>query len=377
MGINEEKPGRESFNLCGTNASGDINLSSSPESYRPERVPKVIELVAKYKDEPGEVTLKEINNRCSIVYRPAMNIVGIKTVLTSESNVGFLNISEKYIKNGTIDILEKMLVNQQPGKYVGILTDNAGGGSFTYIIGIEVESFEDLPEALPENTVICKSPGGNFAKIGRNEGEGEYDLWDYFTGDFRRETEYIYDKELLSYQILDKNAEVIYAYEPVKIPQTEDEKYDTISFKIVTLPEIKFAGIKSDITYGVDIITRFFTEYETTINSLSSRQLYVQDYIGFPLHEDGVMYSCFGVQVENFDGLPKGIDTVELKGGLYVCLTQLEINNDNPAALFGAVDKVFFEENPEYERDKVNCDLVRFHQGHSASIYVPIKKVEV
>ncbi len=367
----------KALDLCGTNASGDINLSSSPESYRPERVPKVIELVAKYKDEPGEVTLKEINNRCSIVYRPAMNIVGIKTVLTSESNVGFLNISEKYIKNGTIDILEKMLVNQQPGKYVGILTDNAGGGSFTYIIGIEVESFEDLPEALPENTVICKSPGGNFAKIGRNEGEGEYDLWDYFTGDFRRETEYIYDKELLSYQILDKNAEVIYAYEPVKIPQTEDEKYDTISFKIVTLPEIKFAGIKSDITYGVDIITRFFTEYETTINSLSSRQLYVQDYIGFPLHEDGVMYSCFGVQVENFDGLPKGIDTVELKGGLYVCLTQLEINNDNPAALFGAVDKVFFEENPEYERDKVNCDLVRFHQGHSASIYVPIKKVEV
>ncbi len=110
---------------------------------------------------------------------------------------------------------------------------------------------------------------------------------------------------------------------------------------------------------------------------MSSRQLYVQDYIGFPLHEDGVMYSCFGVQVENFDGLPKGVDTVELKGGLYVCLTQLEINNDNPAALFGAVDKVFFEENPEYERDKVNCDLVRFHQGHSASIYVPIKKVEV
>lgn len=344
------------------------------EDFAPEKVPTIVKMAAEIKTISKEAIVSTVNENCSIVDREEMKVVGIKTVFTPESTIGFLAVAEKYANDGTVEILKKALGKRCLGRYVGVSTDIAGGGAFTYIVGLEVDSFDNLPEGLPENTVTCICPGGRFAKIKNTEKDGGYNLWEYFTQGFRKETEYVYDKQLLPYQVLDQDGNVLYSYEPIKIPGNEDEKYDTIDCKIVTLPEIKFAGIKSVAKHGVDVIFKFFSEYEEAVNSLPSRQLYLQDYIGFPLFEGGVMHSCFGAQVSNFDNLPDGIDTLTLKGGLYVHISQLEINNDNPAALYETVDKAFFEKNPQYKRDSNNCDIIRFHQGHSASIYIPVEK---
>lgn len=323
-----------------------------------------------------EVIVEEVSDSCSIVERNEMKIIGIKTVLTSESRLGFLQMAEKYIKNGTVKIIENMVNNKNPGQYIGVLSNIRGGGWFDYIVGIEVDSFENLPEGLPENTVTCVCMGGKFAKIKNNNFNNfeRYKLWDYFLRDFRECTEYVYNKECLPYQILNSNADVLYAYEPVKIPKTEDEKYDSIYYEIVSLPETKFVGVKRDASLGIDVITEYFINFMEAVDRMPGRQYYSQDYIGFDYYEYDKCYHCFGAQVDNYDNLPEGIDTLILKGGLYVHFVQLEINNDDPDSLYMTIDKVFFEKNEKYIRDDGRCDIIRFHQGHSASIYIPIKR---
>ncbi len=364
-----------SVNEAVSNSKNDCNCNqNNPKNFGPEKVPTVVELAATSNEVKNESVVKKVNDNCCIVEKGEMKVIGIKTVMTPESMIGFISVAEKYLKNGSIDLLEKMFANKNPGKYIGVSTNIQGGGAFEYIIGIEVDSFENLPEGLPVNTATCICPSGMFAKMNKIAGTGRYEVWDYFTGGFRKETNYVYDKQRLPYQIFNKSAEMLHAYEPVKIPATEKEKYDTINYQIVTLPELGFAGIKSEAKYGIDVISEYFVKYKDDVDRLPNRKPYIQDFIGFGLYENNIMYSCFGAQVSDFDNLPEGISTVTLKGGLYVHLTQLEINNDNPAALYEVINEVFFKENPQYMRDSDNCDLVRFHQGHSASIFVPIKK---
>ena len=323
-----------------------------------------------------EVILDEISDNCSIVERNEMKIIGIKTVFTNESRLGFLQIAEKYIKDGTVKIIENMVNNKNPGQYIGVMSNDRGGGWFDYIVGIGVDSFENLPEGLPENTVTCVCKGGKFAKLRNNNFDKfeRYQLWEYFLKDFRERTEYVHNKECLPYHILNNNADVLYAYEPVKIPKTEDEKYDSICYEIVSLPDIKFIGVKRDASLGINVIVEYFTKYMEAVEKLPGRQYYSQDFIGFDYYEDGKCYNCFGAQVADYDNLPDGIDTLTLKGGLYVHITQLEINNDDPDPLYALIDKAFFEKNKTYIRDKSKCEIFRFHQGHSSSIYVPVRK---
>lgn len=354
------------------NNKNDFN-SEIPANLESERVPTIIKMAA-IDETKNETTVKRVNDNCCIVERKEMKVVGIKTVISSASTMGFISIAEKYIKDGTIDILEKLLKNKNPGRFIGISTNIKGGGNFEYIIGIEVDDFDKLPEGLPEDTGTCICNSGIFAKMNKIEGTGRYELWEYFIGGFREETDYVYDKNNLPYQVFNKNADLIYAYEPVKIPKTEEEKYDSINYKIVTLPAINFAGVKSNTKHGMDIINEYFSKYMNVVDQLPNRKPYIQNLIGFGLSEDDEMYSCFGAQVLDFENLPEGINTVALKGGLYVHLTQLEINDDNPAAIYSMTNDAFFKNNPLYQRDGHNCDIVRFHLGHSASIYIPIKK---
>lgn len=79
------------------------------------------------------------------------------------------------------------------------------------------------------------------------------------------------------------------------------------------------------------------------VEKLPGRQYYSQDFIGFDYYEDGKCYNCFGAQVADYDNLPDGIDTLTLKGGLYVHITQLEINNDDPDPLYALIDKAFLK----------------------------------
>ncbi|MFZ5351504.1 MAG: effector binding domain-containing protein [Bacillota bacterium] len=321
-----------------------------------------------------EILLKTVNSDCSIVAKDRINIIGIKTVMTSENINGFLDIAKKHIEGGSLKIIENLYTNQNPGQFIGVIADNQGGGNFTYIVGFEVDGAVDSHMYLPENVIYYQCPGGKFARIRDYSNNGGYELWSYFIGEFRKDTDYVYDKERLSYHMLDGSANVLYAYEPVKTPATEDERYDSIDSKVVILPEMKFAGIKSDIRHGIDIIDKYFTEYEEEINKLSTRKLYIQDYLGFPLYENEITYSCFGAQVQSFDELPEGVDKIILNGGLYILLKQLEMNNDNPTALYNAIDYVFSKKNPQFKLDTDRSEIVRFHQGHSASLYVPVIK---
>lgn len=182
-----------------------------------------------------------------------------------------------------------------------------------YIIGFEVDDFRDLPEGLPENTVTCICSGGTFAKMSRTGEEGEYDLWDYFIGDFRKETDYVFDKNHSPCQIFNMNAGLLYAYEPVKIPKTGAEKYDSIRYAIVTLPAIHFTGVQSNLKYCTDVIDEYFSKYSDAVDLLPNRKPYIQDFLGF----------------------------------------------------------VF-----SYRVDNLRCIIERFHQRYSASLYVPIERKE-
>jgi len=351
---------------------GGISMKSKSNSEIPTK-PRYERLLA-IDEAENEAMIRRVNNNCSIVKRNEMNVVGIKIALTSDSTIGFLGIAEKYIKDGTIELLEKLLKDKNPRRIIGIMTNIRGCGNFEYTIGFDVDDFDKLPEVLPENTGKCICNSGTFVKMNKPAGVGKYKLWDYFIEGFRDETNYVFEKNNLPYQVFNKNAELIYAYEPEKIPMTEEEKYDSINYEIMVLPAINFTGIKANLIHGVDEISEYFNKYTDIVDQLPNRRPYIQDYLGFVLDEGEVKYGCFGAQVLDFKNLPEGISNVTLKSGLYAHITQLEINNDNPSALYRVIDNVFFKANPSYQRDSSRCEIERFHQGHSASIYVPILK---
>ena len=63
---------------------------------------------------------------------------------------------------------------------------------------------------------------------------------------FRYDSGYVYDKKGIPFRIFNHDAELTLAYEPVKIPQNEDEKYDSVHCEVVALPELKVGGITGD-----------------------------------------------------------------------------------------------------------------------------------
>lgn len=80
---------------------------------------------------------------------------------------------------------------------------------------------------------------------------------------------------------------------------------------------------------------------------------------------------------ERFDGLPDCVSKLTIKGGIYLHISQIEFNGDNPSmpydVAFNHLDKLFFVNNTQYERNNSKHVIARFRQANCASVFVPIK----
>ncbi|HEX3044597.1 MAG TPA: GyrI-like domain-containing protein [Bacillota bacterium] len=355
--------------------------NENPESYSPQIKPKFIEVMSKLGKTPAPETLvSQVNDFCSIVDLAEKKVVGVKIVFDGESRKNVFGIAKKYVISQTLKSIEGWLGNKNPGQYIGVCKDILGAGHLSYIIGVEVDNFEELPEGLPENTIAVTCPAGRFAKLTAQDG-AQMPITDYFANRFPNETPYVYHKGLLPYHLFNQHGVLQAIYNPVKEPQNDDERFDSVSFDIVTLPEIKFAGVKKPegavCNEEQDILFAYFN-IQDQVKNLPCAENYTHEYLGFPWPENGVTYSCFGSQVDEFADFGPGIDTISIDPGLYVHIKQLEFNGDDPGALyqvcFNHLNRLFFEKHPDYIWDPERVVIARFRLGTSASLFAPIKR---
>ncbi|MNV94053.1 hypothetical protein D3C71_1888090 [compost metagenome] len=92
--------------------------------------------------------------------------------------------------------------------------------------------------------------------------------------------------------------------------------------------------------------------------------------------QEGQYNSCFGTRVSSFTGLPDCVEPLTLPGGLYLHISQLEVNGDNPGipydAAFNHLEELYLSEHPEYQRDWSRQVIARFRQANAASVFVPM-----
>ncbi|WP_319579824.1 hypothetical protein [uncultured Methanospirillum sp.] len=314
--------------------------------------------------------ISEVNPVCSIIERNDQTIIGIKRHFTPESIYGPNQMVSSLLHDGTISLMEKRIKNSNPGFYVGLYRPGEDG-CFTYIFGYEVESMGQLPEGLPDYTCLKMTGSGLYARI-LNDGGSFYDTGDYFTGAFHTDTPYVYENGKESIHTINLKGELLYADEPIKKPLTPDEQHASVKIKIISLPPLTVLGIKTDKIHGLDLINQFFSQNAKTVDSIDCRKPYVQDYIGSSWHESGTQYSFFGGQILNSGLLTPGLDTIIIPGGLYAKISQNEINNDNPAFLRQCIQEIGLNCGHPLVKDDTRQYFIKFHQGHSSSIYYPI-----
>jgi predicted transcriptional regulator YdeE len=355
--------------------------NENPESYSPQIKPKFIEVMSKLGNPASpETFVSRINDFCSIIDAAEKRVVGVKVAFDSESRKNVFGIAKKYICNQTLQAIEGLLGNKNPGQYIGVCADILGAGHLSYIIGVEVDQITDLPQGLPESAVAITCPAGRFAKLMAENGE-QMPLTEYFANRFRNDTPYVYHKELLPYLLFDVHGVLQAIYNPVKEPQNDDERFDSVNFEIVALPEIKFAGIKkpeNEVQDDVrDVIFAYFN-IQAQVKNLPCAENYNHEYLGFPWPENGITYKCFGSQVDEFADFGQEIDTITIPPGLYVHIKQIEFNGDNPGVLyqvcFNHLQRLFFDKNPNYAWDSERVVIARFRLGTSASLFAPIKR---
>ncbi len=317
--------------------------------------------------------VQAVNDRCTIVDVPERHVVGVRTVFDAESKANVFQVARKYITNGTTAVLERMVGNASAGMFAGVATDIQGGGRLAYVVGVEVGGGDDLPEGLPENTATCVCPGGRFAKTAA-DGD-QMAAYEYFVTGFREDTSYVCDTQRLPCHVYDSEGRLRWIYEPVKIPRSEDERFDSVRWEVITLPRMNVAVVKRDASEGDHVIGLYFAVQEG-VRSLPCAASYLHQYLGFPYRENGVEYACFGSQVDSFAGVPDGIDAITLEGGLFVHLMTHELNGDNPALMMAAHDKIMAAIAGRYTRDPQRDLLFRFHLGMSAQLYVPISATQ-
>jgi hypothetical protein len=318
--------------------------------------------------------VSKVNEICSIIEQNDLTIVGIKRNFTPESIYGPNQMVSFLLNDGTISLLEKEIKNVNPGNYIGIYQPNEDG-CYTYTFGYEVKFIDILPDGLPDNTCTEITGCGMYARIKNNCGSF-YNTGEYFTGKFYKDTSYVYDEGRESIHRINSKGELISADEPIKAASSPDEKYNSVKFKIVSLPPLIVLGIKTDTVHGKDLIYRFFSQMAKKIDSIDSRRPYLQDYIGYSLCENGIMSSFFGGQVINSNIIISETDYLTIPGGLYVKVYQKEINNDNPVFLSQYIQEKSSSNEYPYIKDETRQSFIKFHQGHSASVFFPIKNVE-
>ena len=378
-------------------------LEQASESYSPCVKPVILRMVEEMNqmEIPSEVFVEQITDLCTIVDRPEMKIVGIALSITYESRgyggyYGFehanciLNdyfYTKKLVSEGDMVLLSGIISQQIKGSdIVTIRTEVKGDGNYKAIVGYEVASFEALPEHLPEYTETLTVPACRYAKVLINEtkkaGRIGYDermhADEYFTGDFRKDTSYVFNPSGLAFNTYDDSGDILTKYEPVKIPGNDSERFDSLRYKVVTLPEMKIACSVTPPDSEEFVITKYF-EVQDQVFATEAAKYYLHDYYGFPTNSDqeGKINSCFGTKVSTFDGLPDCVEKITLPGGIYLHITQLEVNGDNPSipydVAFNHLDSLFLASHPEYKRDWSRHVIARFRQANCASVFVPLE----
>lgn len=377
-------------------------LEQASEGYSPCVKPVILRMVEEMNqmEIPSEIVVEQITDLCTIVDRPEMKIVGIALPITYESRgyggyYGFehanciLNdyfYTKKLVSEGDMALLSSIISQQIEAKdIVTVRTEVMGDGNYKVIVGYEVNSFEGVPEHLPEYTEMLTVPACRYAKILINEtkqdGRIGYDermhADEYFTGDFRNDTGYVFNPSGLAFNTYDDSGDILTKYEPVKIPGNDSERFDSLRYKVVTLPEMKIACSLTLPDSEEFVITKYFG-VQHQVFATEAAKYYLHDYYGFPTNSDqeGKINSCFGTKVSTFESLPDCVEKVTLPGGIYLHITQLEVNGDNPSMpydiAFNHLDALFLSSHPEYKRDWSRHVIARFRQANCASVFVPL-----
>lgn|GEM_PF-5297759 len=318
--------------------------------------------------------ISKVNEICSIIEQNDLIIVGIKRHFTPESIYGPNQMVSYLLNDGTISLLEKKIKNVNPGNYIGIFRPGEDG-CYTYTFGYEVKFIDMLPDGLPDNTCTQITGPGMYARI-INIWGSFYDTGEYFTGKFYKDTSYVYEDGRESIHRINSRGELISADEPINTASSPDEKYNSVRSKIVSLPPLIVLGIKTDKIHGKDLIYQFFSQTAKNIDSIDSRRPYLQDYIGYSSCENGIMSSFFGGQVMNSKSIIPGTDYLTIPGGLYVKVYQKELNNDNPVFLNQYIQEKSSGNEYPFIKDETRQSFIKFHQGHSASVFFPVREVE-
>lgn len=367
----------------------------TPESYSPKTKPVILSMVEGMKNmkKQNEVLIEEIGKFCSIVDREETKGIGIEVKFSAESRGWHADygtntdkaVAVKYIQNGTIKLLSNILGIENP-EIIGVRTNIEGPGIYSFIIGIVVDNIENLPEHLPENSVTLICPPCRYAKFELNErkmqGRKGYDermnADEYFVGGFRNDTNYVYNKESLPFNTYDETGDILTKYEPIKIPTNDSDKFDSIICKVVSIPDILCACSMTPPDSEEFVISKHF-DIQDQIFSLECAKMYNDDYYGFPTNTEikGKYNSYFGSQVSSFEGLPDCVEKMIISGGIYLHVSQLEVNGDNPSMLYDIainhIEELFFNDNPKYKRDWSKHMFSRFRQANTSSIFIPLK----
>ncbi len=382
--LKEALSGAEMREIMNSKANTKANTKAVQETqdYKPKDKPVIISMAQELRDKSAkeEILVEQVNEFCSIVDRPEMNIVGIQVPMNPYSGFDAVSVVKKIIKEGTCKLLEELLVSAKKGRYIAAASQIKTGIEFTYVIGVEVEDFEDLPKYLPPNTVQLTCPAARYGKVTRDSDSGEdrhpnakQAICYLASSEFRNTTGLAYDINCMPFRVFDAKGEMISTYEPVKIPRNEEEKFAQVGWEIVTLPELKVIGCTGE---NDSCMWNLF-EIENTIDWKAAGCLNEYQYYSFSVKDgDGNNSSIFGRLVGDFENIPEGLTKAVMPQGLWVKFYQKQINNDDPSIIFeGAKDVLFFQKHTNFEEDyssRSGLYIAQYEQG--ACFYFPIRE---
>jgi len=348
------------------------NPGRAPESYIPKDVPEIVRL-AKQKQR-DELLVQVLNEDFSIVECGEKHVVGTRLACPPLARLNSVDIVRRGILEGTCALLEALVGNRNPGRYIAVMCDVRTGVDFTYIIGVEVEKDAVLPAVLPPDTVRFTIPAALFGKRRKKEGEKANNAMSSFSyTDFRKEYHYTWSDASCPFSYYDGKAEMLYTYQPLKQPQSDTEEYDSLTFEFVTLPEIK---IIAKTGQGMDCMFRFF-KHAKKAEATPSAKLHLGSYVAFGGKDTkGKKGAYFGSRVTHFEKTPRGFHEAVYPSKLFVRMYQKQTNNDNASLMLDGGKDYFFAAHPEYELDYDDGfhDLFYFQYEQGVEVYVPIRK---
>ncbi|MFD1174892.1 hypothetical protein ACFQ3W_01045 [Paenibacillus puldeungensis] len=363
-----------------------LQRNQGSEGYSPKEMPLILSKAkeASLNMPVSEVLVEEVTPFCTIVDRSEMKIVGVKVELNPYSDYDAISIVQKYIKDGTCKLLEDLLETKTmtKGEYIAAVIEAKSGIDYTYIIGVEVNSFDNLPAYLPPGTTIFTCPPARYGKVVRNASDpgekhpqAKQAICYLSSSEFRGSTGYAYDMESVSFRVFDEASEMIFAYEPVKKPASDEEKFAQVSYEVVMLPEIKVIGCFGE---GIDCMWNLFN-IENDIDWKAAGCLNEKQYISFGCKDDqGQDTTIFGRPVASFENVPGALSARVMPSGLWLKLYQKQINNDDTSIFFeGSKEVVFFNKHPEFEEDYSERGFVyvaQYEQGGYILFPVRLKK---